>query len=130
RACRSATARRDRRAAASCSQHRSQLACDAHSIARRSRQSGTGQHHAFGESLNMASIQRQPLELPGADNLDAPAPKLRYTPLPALALADYVEDYMGSLWHSGVFDHLSTAGAGLNLADIQALDLSAVGVVG
>ena len=71
----------------------------------------------------MTSIPREPLDLPGAG-------KLRYTPLPALSLADYVEDYVGQLWHSGVFDHLSTAGAGLNIADVRSLDLSAIGVIG
>lgn len=73
----------------------------------------------------MASIQRQPLELPGEN-----PPKLRYTPLPALGVADYYTRYVSHLGQTGVFDYLSTAGSGINLADVRDMDLSAIGVVG
>jgi hypothetical protein len=73
----------------------------------------------------MPPIQRQPLELPGEN-----PPKLRYTPLPALGVADYYTRYVTHLGQTGVFDYLSTSGAGLNISDVRDLDLSAIGVVG
>ena len=70
------------------------------------------------------TTKARPLVLPGADV------KLRYSPLPALDVADYVTDYIDHLGQTGVFDFLSTQGHGLDVGDVQRLDLSAIGVVG
>lgn len=70
-------------------------------------------------------IKALPLVLPGDDS-----PKLRYTPLAALAVADYVNDYLDHLGQTGVFDYLSTSGAGIDLDDVRRMDLAALGVVG
>jgi hypothetical protein len=67
----------------------------------------------------------QPLVLPG----ESP-PKLRYSPLPALDVADYVNDYIDHLGQTGVFDYLSTQGLGLDVDAVRRLDLSAIGIVG
>lgn len=61
---------------------------------------------------------------------EAPPPKLRYTPLPGLAVADYVDDYASHLGQTGVFDYLSTAGSGVTAEDVKKFDLSALGVLG
>lgn len=73
----------------------------------------------------MPTIKALPLVLPGDDS-----PKLRYTPLPALAVADYVNDYLDHLGQTGVFDYLSMSGAGIDFDDVKRMDLSALGVVG
>ncbi len=71
------------------------------------------------------TTKNKPLVLPGEN-----PPKLRYSPLPALDVADYVNDYLDHLGQTGVFDYLSTSGHGLDIDDVKKLDLSALGVVG
>ena len=64
------------------------------------------------------------------DHEGGPAPRLRYTPLPGLAVDDYIDDYAQHLGQTGVFDYLSTNGSGVDVDDVRKLDLSALGVLG
>jgi hypothetical protein len=77
----------------------------------------------------MLSTKPKPLVLSTLPDEDAP-PKLRYSPLPGLAVADYMEDYVQHLGQTGVFDYLSTMGQGVDVDDVKRLDFAALGVLG
>ena len=76
----------------------------------------------------MLSTSPKPLVLPDRDGVAAP--KLRYYPLPALAVVDYIEDYGKHLGQTGVFDYLSLNASGIDAEAVKRVDLSAVGVLG
>lgn len=76
----------------------------------------------------MLSTTPKPLILSATG--DTLPPKLRYTPLPGLAVADYIEDYVQHLGQTGVFDYLSTMGQGVDVDDVKRFDFAAIGVVG
>ena len=78
----------------------------------------------------MLSTKPKPLALSSAPGDDAPPLKLRYLPLPGLAVADYLEDYVQRLGQTGVFDYLSTMGSGVDVNDVRRLDFAALGVLG
>jgi hypothetical protein len=60
------------------------------------------------------------------------APALRYRPLPALSVGDYLKKHLTQIEHKGVFDHLSLSGFGIGLDKLKRenIDLSTVGLLG
>jgi hypothetical protein len=73
------------------------------------------------------ALSTKPVELDIPD-----APKLRYKPLPAFDVGDYLKDYLTKFEAKGVFDHLALSGLGVQLGQLkrESLDLSTIGVLG